>query len=165
MGDLIVTCNSVDGVVEYKSDHGVLSTLKWSIYEEAPGFYVRNSDILVDVYRSSFYIVDHVAAVQFIMNVAAKIVSDQALEDIIFLNTDGKETEIPYFLPYTVSEDEDVVLLPHQQLAIIQLWSNFILNFHGYLSVDLIDAAYDRDVLDGFLDLVNAELSLICKGE
>ena len=54
-----------------------------------------------------------------------------------------------------------MIRLPHTQIAIVQLWGEYILNFHGYLCVDLIDAADERDILEAFLDLVNAELSLL----
>lgn len=165
MSDLIVFCNSLDDVVEYKSDHGVLCTMRWDRVEDVTGFYIKNSDILVESYQPNFYIMDEVASVQFIINVADFIMKDQDLDNIIFLNSNKEEKDLPYFLPSTIEDDEDVVILPHQQIAMVQLWSEYILNFHGYLNVDLIDAAADRGILDGFLDLVNAELSLLNKGE
>lgn len=161
MDDLIVTCNSINNVVEYKSEHGLLCTLKWEMRKgNICGFCVQNADILMDVYHSAFYILDHAAIVQFIMNVASHIVQDQKINNVIFMNMEGEEKRVPYFLPYTVEDDEEVVRLPHLHLAIVQLWGEYILNFHGYLCADLIDAADERDILDAFLDLVNAELSL-----
>ena len=161
MSDLIVTCNSINSVVEYKSEHGLLCTLKWEMRKgNICGFRVKNTDILMDVYRSAFYILDHAAIVQFIMNVALHIMQDQKIDDIIFMNMEGEEKKIPYFLPHTVEDDDEVVRLPHLHLAMVQLWSEYILNFHGYLCTELIDAADKRDILDAFLDLVNAELSL-----
>ena len=162
MGDLIITCNSIDSVVEYKSEHGLLCTLKWEMHKDnIYGFRIKNADILMDVYKTNFYILDHAAIVQFIMNVAIHIAKDQKIDNVIFINMEGDEKDVPYFLPYTIESDEEVIRLPHTQIAIVQLWGEYILNFHGYLCVDLIDAADERDILEAFLDLVNAELSLL----
>jgi len=162
MSDLIVTCNSIDSVVEYKSEHGLLCTLKWEMHRDnICGFHIQNADILMDVYRASFYMLDHAAIVQFIMNVALHIMKDQKIDNVIFMNMEGEAKDIPYFLPHTIESDEEVVRLPHTQIAIVQLWGEYILNFRGYLCTDLIDAADERDILEAFLDLINAELSLL----
>jgi len=166
MDSLIVTCNSLDSVVEYKSEHGILSTLTWIEHADgSTGFSVKNADILIDAYRDSFYVLEPAAAVQFIMVIASRIMTDQGLEDTIFLNMEGDKKSLPFFLPNTVKNDEDVLMLPHLQLIIVQLWGEYIFNFGGYLTVDLIDAAHDRGVLEAFLDLVNVQLSLLDKGD
>lgn len=165
MSDLIVTCNSLDGVIEYKSEHGILSTLKWGLLEDVTGFYVKNADILMDVHQHFFYVVDPAAAVQFILNIGSRIMTDQGLESVTYINMEGEEKPLPYFLPHNVEDDEEVLLLPHLQLALVQLWTEYIINYHGYLSADVIDAAHERGILDAFLDLINVELSLLTKGD
>lgn len=167
MSELIVTCNSLEGVVEYKSEHGILSTLTWGLPEETiTGFYVKNADILMDVHQHLFYVVDPAAVVQFLMNVGAKIMDDQGLESVIYMNMEGEKKTLPYFLPNNVADDDEVLMLPHLQIAIAQLWREYILNYNGYLNIDIIDAAHERGILEAFLDLVNVELSLlITKGD
>jgi len=162
--DLIVSCDSVNNTVTLSSNMGVLTTLTWDIYEENTGFSVRNADFLMNVYCEDFYVLDEAAAIQCIMNIADMVCRDQDLDDIVFCNNQGHIRPMPPFIPCTI-EDEELHVLPKQQLTLCKIWTIFQQNFGGYLCTEFLDDLIPPELRVGFIDLVNMELSLLRKDE
>lgn len=162
--DLIVFCDSVNNNIEFRMDSNMLCKLTWGIHDNSCGFFVENADHLVNVYFADFFVLSEAAIVQFIINVANKIKLDQQLSEIIYLSSSGEQSEYPMFLPYTM-DDEDLLILPHQQLSLCEIWKTFKTQMDGFLSLDFLDELVPGQLREGFLDLVNAELSLLRKEE
>jgi hypothetical protein len=161
---LIVQCDSLCDKVVMSSNVGILSTLTWCVNEDSIGFKIDNVDFLVDVYWADFYILDEVAAMQFIMNMANKVKNDQELDEIVYIDSQGNHNRYPSFLPCT-TEDDAIVVLPRQQIVLCRIWSTFQKNLNGFLNEDFLDIFIPAELRAGFIDLLNVELSLLRKEE
>lgn len=164
MNDLTVFCDSVEGVILYKSNDTILTTMRWCVHEDDPGFEVENADFLVDVYLADFYVLDAASTLQFIINAAERIKKDHNLKSITYLDSVGNQTPLPMFMPNTISDDE-VAILPSYQLSLHNAWREFVQVCNYALSDEFMAFLDSQDVLIGFLDLVNAELSLLRQHE
>lgn len=161
---LIVYCDSVNNVVSIKTDSAELSKLTWGIHDDSCGFFVENADYLVNVYYADFFVLSETAIVQFIMNIAEKIKLDQQLDNIVYLSTSGDVEQYPMFFPYTI-DDEDLLVLPHQQLSLCEIWKVFKERMGGFIALEFFDELIPDTLREGFLDLINVELSLLRKEE
>ena len=160
--NLVVSCDSVNDTVTLTSDMGTLTTLSWSMDDNTTGFRVKNAEFLIDVYCADFYILDEAAIIQFIINVAEKIHKDQHLEEIVYLNSNGDRRPCPQFIPSTL-DDSDLIVLPDQQINLCKIWQTFKDKFHGFMCEEFLDVLIPPVLRVGFIDLVNAELSLLKK--
>ena len=164
MVSLIVECNMLESKVIFKNDEYVLSTLVWGIEEDYPGFYIENAPTLANVYINGFYVVDNCATMRFIMNVAEKIRLDQHLLEITYFNNSGEQTDFPFFLT-PMYGDEEISVLPRQQLAVHEAWEFFCKGLCGYLNMEFIDNLDNLGIIEGFMDVLNAELSILWKND
>jgi len=161
---LTVYCDSISNTVEMKCDVNLLTKLTWDVHDKSCGFFVENADFLVDVYFADFFVLSETAVVQFIMSVAEKVKKDQQLEHIVYLSSNSEVTQYPMFMPYTI-DDDNLPILPHQQLSVCEIWKVFQNQMNGFISLDFLDELVPEQLREGFMDLVNVELSLLRKEE
>jgi hypothetical protein len=165
MKKLSVICNSYDNQVVYKNDDGILCTLRWGMHdEELPGFFIQSAECLVDIYNRSFYKLDDSALSAFIINMANKIKFDQQIDEIEYIDNAGDPIDVPLFLPLDVV-DEEIEYLPEFQIGVCNAWITFDKEFLCNLHEEFLQYLGQQGLIEGFLDLVNVELSLLMKGQ
>lgn len=165
MMKLSVVCDSLKGIVVYKRDDNILCVLKWGMDEKqhVGGFYVESAEQLVNIYNKDFYTLDDTALPGFIMNMATKIQLDQQMDSVEYFDSGGKSVSIPMFLPIDI-DDDAIEGLVESQISVYGAWHAFHEEFNGNLYEEFIELLAQQELLAGFLDLVNVELSLLVKG-
>ena len=157
MSDIEVFCDSINNCVVFSSCGNVLSTFLWKLRKDdgVTGFIVQNSKSLIDVYSDGFYILDHTAVLQFIINASDKIAKD-LMKNIVYLNSNKEVKKYPLFIPNTVM-DEEIDSLPDSQLHMCDIWKLLQDKFNGFLCEEFLDSIPPHLKM-GFIDLINIEL-------